>query len=144
MQNQNLKLKILREHFIERGYDVLLIAIFLSFIWHVAWLSVITIAAPRPAGPVRFSKVSFLGPILARGAMELKVRPKERSFLEKRYLDKAGRTSLAAGMAEGLSYAGYEPKKNFDILTSGAFASLVDEAVAGQKLEPGYSAQINE
>lgn len=67
---------------------IFIIAIFLSILWHLLWISIIKVVV-KPAGreSVKFSKVAFLGPVSAISTGEIKAAPKSISFLEKRYRD---------------------------------------------------------
>ena len=114
---------------------IFILAIFLSFLWHIFWLSIIKVVViPNRTEPVKFSKVSFLGPILERSAIELRVEPKDRSFLEKRYLSAIKKLpSTETGTGKDLRE---EPNKDFDFLHDEKLSGLIDEAVGGPKLEP--------
>jgi len=82
--------KVLTRIFHNEGARIFAIAIAISFAWHFFWISTVTIISkPDKNALVKFSKVSFLGPILGKGSMEVQARPKERSFLENRYMDAA-------------------------------------------------------
>ncbi|MFA6141727.1 MAG: hypothetical protein WC738_00335 [Candidatus Omnitrophota bacterium] len=65
---------------------ILIIAVALSLGLHLFWIASIKIVMKSgySGGPVKFSKVSFLGPVYMAGSVELKAPPKEISFLEKR------------------------------------------------------------
>lgn len=66
-----------------------IVAIALSLAWHLLCIGAIKIVvSPGQSRSVKFSKVSFLGPILASSNAEIRLEPKSRSFLEKRYLAK--------------------------------------------------------
>src|SRR3989338_790502 len=63
------------------------LALIFSFAWHIFWLSAVAVVVnPKETGPAKFSKISFLGPILGKGAISVRIEPRERSLLEKRYL----------------------------------------------------------
>ncbi|MDD5421988.1 MAG: hypothetical protein PHT32_01000 [Candidatus Omnitrophica bacterium] len=69
----------------ERGGRIFAAALLISLVWHIFWLSAVKIvAASKEYGPVKFSKVSFLGPILESGSVEMRVAPKSRSPLEQK------------------------------------------------------------
>jgi len=120
------------------GYRIFILAMLASLAWHIFWLSVITITAPTQKAPIKFSKVSFLGPILGRGSMEFRVQPKERSFLEKRYLDKIELSHIKFRSQAKADSDRYEPNKEFDLLHKDKLTDFIDEAVGGPKLEPAY------
>lgn len=110
---------------------VLLIAIGVAFASHLVWLTVFTIVAPRTHSPVRFSRVAFLGPVLERGAMEVRMSPRERTFLENRYLDMMARSAAPDGSAP----AAVLPE-NAASPADARLTDLIVSAVAGTKLEP--------
>lgn len=66
---------------------ILIFAILFSAIWHIFWLSAFkVIVVPKVAKSVRFSNVSFLGPILERGTISVSVSTPERTQLEQKYI----------------------------------------------------------
>jgi hypothetical protein len=111
---------------------ILIIAVAASLAWHVLWLSVCAIVAPNVTQPVRFSRVAFLGPILERGVMEVRVTARERTFLENRYLDLIQRsapetTPLRRGpVTEDLQSDAFNAR----------LVTIIDDTVSGSKLEP--------
>jgi len=120
-------------------YRILILALGVSLLWHLFWLSAVKIvSAPKQHAPVKFSKVSFLGPFLERGAINLRVQPKERAFLEKRYTDLSSGIVGDDTSGEDISARKYEPGVNADSLTERGLVALIDEALSGAKEEPGY------
>ena len=123
------------------GYRILMIAVAISLAWHIFWLSAVKIvSSPMLKESVRFSKISFLGPILPGVSVDLRAAPAERSFLEKRYNRIAGgafykERESAAGISA--RYGGLSALHH----ASPALSSVIDEAVSGDKLEPDYQAQ---
>lgn len=119
-----------------------MIAIAISLAWHLFWMFGVRVAvAPRDAWAVKFSKVAFLGPILERGALEVRLARGERTFLEKRYLE------IARGMAAVTEEAPAMPSLP-DLAESDIYAAvdaellpLMKEAVSSSKLEPAYGAE---
>jgi hypothetical protein len=117
---------------------IFVIAIIASAVWHIFWLSIVNVVAvQKESSAVKYSKVSFLGPILERGALEVRIEPSQRSFLEKRYLDLAekdvtiGDVSVIAG--------GKEPEgKDYFALSDEKLSGLIKDAVSASKLEPAY------
>lgn len=111
---------------------ILILALFASLLWHLLWLSAIRVASPTVREPVKFSKVAFLGPVLDRGAMEVRVSPRERSFLENRYLSLI---QGASSVKDDICCGKFAENK-----TSRAFNEkliyLIDEAAGGPKVEP--------
>ena len=116
-------------------------ALAVSLVWHLFWLSAVKVVTePANRKAIKFSKVSFLGPFLERGAINLKVQPKERAFLEKRYLKAAGDSIGYAPQHEGTAYK-YEPDGRTHILNDRSMAGLIDEALTAPGPEPDYSAE---
>jgi hypothetical protein len=119
---------------------VLILAILISAAWHIFWVAAVkVVAAPSKTGAVKFSKVSFLGPILNRAALELRIEPIERSPAEKRSLLWA-QSAAAAGL-DSLKRDSEEPETN-DFYSAGekGAPSLIKKAVSGPKLEPAFPA----
>lgn len=125
-------LKILKD-------PVFKLALIASAALHIFWLSVVTIVVtPKESRPVKFSKVSFLGPISERAGLDVGIEPRERSLLEKKYLsDIKWRSSFEAVAREFADI----PKKGTDISKEGRLVSLIEDAVGSPKLEPIYIAQ---
>lgn len=122
-------------------YRILIAAMLISLFWHLFWLSAVKIVtAPGATKPIKFSKVSFLGPILERGAIELGLKPHDRSFLEKRYplitydmLNRPGQTGGA-----DLEYGTLD---DIRFHSDNKLEGLIGEAVRGDKLEPVYDTE---
>lgn len=118
------------------GFRVLAIAIAISLACHILWLALIRIvSSPIPKSAVRFSKVAFLGPILAGVTMEVRVSPAHRGMLERRYRKIMGEISYDPGAPREASIVGYESRVIND-RTSHGLSAIIDDAVAGKKLEP--------
>lgn len=132
-----ISVKAIFKVFNDEGRRIFLIAILASLAWHVFWLSTITIVSrPEAGGSVKFSKVSFLGPILGKGSMELQAAPPERSFLEKRYLA-ASRGLLPQGEQGWSGRAdSYEPGNDAYHLKDDRITAAIDKALGSEKLEP--------
>jgi hypothetical protein len=117
-------------------YKILSYAILASLVWHLFWLSAVKVVVSKPPqAALKFGRVSFLGPILSRNAIELKISPRQRSLLEKRYL-----AELEDIMTSPLQYGpgrrpGYDAKAS-PIVSDRDIKRFVEEAVAGAKLEP--------
>jgi len=120
------------------GYRIFVLAILFSFAWHVFWLSAIkVVAAPLGPSQARFSKVSFLGQILAKVGLEVRAQPAPLSLLEKRYLAasaRPGKGSEQTMQVQGAKYEGRDASWEAD----GKMVYLVGEAVSGAKVEPDY------
>jgi len=122
-------------------YRVLILAILFSAVWHLFWLSAFTVViVPKTAKPVKFSGVSFLGPILDRGALSVSVAPRQRSPLEERYLTEIEKPPLITmgGCAQDrFVEAGLGES---DLNTSNAgFIGLAIAAIDTDKMEPPRS-----
>lgn len=113
------------------------LAIMISIAWHIFWISMVNVVVTsEETNPIKFSKVSFLGPILERGVLELKIRPRERSFLEKRYL------LVISKLDEGET-AQHAYQTNWNIKIDGLkkkndtkLTHFIEEALGGLKIEP--------
>lgn len=123
------------------GYHIFILAITISAAVHIFWLSVIKVVVmPSRMEPIKFSKVSFLGPILERGSMEVRVQPKSLSYLEKRYLANIDSISGQGNRGAKELKAKYDRlDRDFGLLSNEKLAYLIDEAVSGLKSEPLYS-----
>lgn len=117
---------------------VFMSAILASVLWHVFWLSMITVVVvPNRIEPIKFSKVSFLGPILERTPMELGIKPVERSSLEMKYLSRIDRidiplnnSNIAGRLREETSLA--EPHS----VIHSNLTDLIEQSLSGSKIEP--------
>ncbi|MFA6078346.1 MAG: hypothetical protein WC779_01175 [Candidatus Omnitrophota bacterium] len=121
------------------GSSIFLYAIIISFVWHIFWLSAVSIVAtPKDRGVLKFSTVSFLGPILERGALEVRMKRDQLSFLEKRYL--AMVESIARSFEWNKNEAGMNEaqEKNFSVSGDAKLAIYIKEAIGASKLEPAY------
>ena len=116
-----------------KKYKILIAAIGISLGWHLFWISAINVvASPIPAKVIKFGKVSFLGPMAARSGMEFKLSPRQRSFLEKRYLSRLDAVAQGRVISVDSGYAGYEPESQAESGITGFIAN----AVGGSKAEP--------
>ncbi len=133
--------KVLTRIFHNEAARIFAIAITISLVWHLFWISTITIIAkPDKNAFVKFSKVSFLGPILGKGAMEVRARPKERSFLESRYMEAkapAARDFEENMISGGRDYDGSPDRYNS---RNESISMLIDGAVNAEKPQAGYGA----
>ena len=124
------------------GYRILILAILFSFAWHVFWLSMVkVVSAPVRVSQAKFSKVSFLGSILARVGLGVRSQPAERSLLEKRYIalfGKSERPGLKTDLALGGKYDGDSGSAGND---GGKMAYMIDDAVSKPKVEPDYGSE---
>jgi hypothetical protein len=118
---------------------LLISAIIFSAVWHIFWLSAVTVVVvPKAEKRVKFSSVSFLGPILDRGVMTVSVAAGERTPLEKRYLSYV--EDLFIGEREELSGNSYAEARLNDTALFSQDDRVLDLAISGldgNKLEPG-------
>ena len=125
--------------FKDEGWRIFAIAILASLAWHLFWLSTIAIVSnPANTRSVKFSKVSFLGPLLGKGSLDLQARPKERSFLEMRYLGESRRLSQMPMQAIVTATDKYEGGNDAYHLRDERMIAFIDDALSGEKLEPSY------
>jgi len=120
-------------------YRIFALSILASLLWHLFWLSTIVIVS-RPDGaiPIKFSRVSFLGPLLGKGSMVLQARPKESSFLEKRRFETIGRLPKQPGTAANPAIDRYEGGDDIYHLRDERMVASIDDALSGAKFEPSY------
>ncbi|MDD5135948.1 MAG: hypothetical protein PHX20_00495 [Candidatus Omnitrophica bacterium] len=131
--------RILPKLFKEESYRIFMFAILVSLAWHLFWLSTISIASrPEGASSVKFSKVSFLGPLLGNSTMELQARPKERTLLEKRYADAVNRLSGNPIPELGLFADRYESGNDAYHLRDERLTASIEDALIGERFEPSY------
>ena len=119
---------------------VLLLAIIFSVVWHLFWISSLTVvAAPHDARPPKFSDISFLGPILGQSVFGLSATTHERSIPEKRYLSEIANLSvLSMGNLEKDFYIEADMASGTDIFESDdILTNLAMSAIDGNKMEPG-------
>ena len=124
-------------------YGIFALAILLSLVWHIFWLSAINIVVmPNRTKAVKFSRVSFLGPLLTKGVMEITAKPKEQSFLEKRYVSSLDNVVYRQAALSKALYARYYEEGD-GRRPSGAekLKYLIDDSVSEPKLEPVYKAE---
>lgn len=71
-----------------RQNRILISALIFSAVWHIFWLSAFTVVVvPKVKKSVKFSNVSFLGPILERSVLNVNISGHDRTALEKKYFD---------------------------------------------------------
>lgn len=125
--------------FKDESYRIFAIAIIISFFWHAFWLSTVSIVSkPDSVSAIKFSKVSFLGPFLGKGAMDLRARPKERSLLEKRYLEAFDKLSQYPIADISTAIAQFEPDKGAYRSRDEGMIILIDESLTDEKPELAY------
>ncbi|MFA5142700.1 MAG: hypothetical protein WC522_00845 [Candidatus Omnitrophota bacterium] len=128
---------MLQKFFRNDAHRIFAIAILISLAWHLFWMATITIVSGQPgASQVKFSRVSFLGPLLGSGTMELQARPKERSFLEKRYSAAVSRLSIKGPAVPGAPADKYENDVYAGHSRDERIIALIADALGSEKLEP--------
>ena len=119
---------------------VLLSALIFSAMWHLFWLSaLIVVVVPKDAKPIKFSSVSFLGPILEASMLAVSSTVHERSIPEKRYLSEMENLSTPIReRAVSDAYTEADLNVGTDIFESDEIlAGFVISAIDGNKMEPG-------
>lgn len=117
---------------------ILISAVLFSAMWHIFWLSAFTIAAvPKVEKTVKFSNVSFLGPILEKGVLNVNIKARERTSLENSYL-----ASIATQSALGGENPLYDDHvlPPLDIISRGndeKLTALAVDKIDTDKIEPG-------
>ena len=117
---------------------VLLFAILFSAIWHIFWLSAFkVVVVPKVNKSVKFSNVSFLGPILDKGAFSVGMGAHDRSASEKKYLASIEAPSALAG--ENISRDDYVLPPFYANIPGNddKFISLAVSRIDTDKIEPG-------
>ena len=137
--NRITAVKTLSKIFKDEGWRIFALAILASLIWHLFWFSTIAIVSnPINARSVKFSKVSFLGPLLEGGSIGLRAKPKERSFLETRYIDETHRLLQRPGQAITATAYKYENGNDAYHLRDEKMIMFIDDALSGENPEPSY------
>ena len=118
--------------------SVLVSAIIFSAIWHLFWLSALTVVVvPKDTKPLKFSGVSFLGPILEESMLKVSVAVHERSASEKRYLSDIGSSPILTGdETDSDIYTKTGIDAETDPEFDGTITSLAILSIDGNKLEP--------
>lgn len=118
---------------------VFIFAILLSLLMHIFWIAAVKIVATHPASErVKFSKIYFLGPILEHGMLEVRIEPRQRGLLEKRYLRCVD--ALAAGSGAREAHGGCADRAGEASFrgAEGDLPAQVKDSVSGPKLQPSY------
>ncbi len=122
-----------------QGNNIFLYALIASFVWHVFWLSAVSVVVtPKDRGTLKFSRVSFLGPILERGALEVRMKRDQLSFLEKRYLGMIENMAVATEWHKKKADIKEAPEKKISASSDAKLAIYIKEAASASKLEPSY------
>ena len=122
---------------------ILILAVAGSLAWHVLWLSLIKVSSAEvPADNLGFSKVSFLGPILGGGAVELRVAPAEMSLPEKRFMNYVGEIADTSAIRQERPRTGFaDARRPRAASYDKNLTNLIDSAISGSKLQPAQAAQ---
>lgn len=128
----NIKIKISKDR-------VFIYAILFSAIWHIFWISSVNVVVvPKAERKVKFSGVSFLGPILDKGILKVSVEPRERTILEKRYLADIERLSLRmVDITANDNYAEAGLSEGAYSVNDEEWTALTIASIDTQKIEPG-------
>lgn len=120
-------------------YRIMAGAVMFSLAAHLFWVSAVRIE-PYEAqdGPVRFSKVSFLGPIVEIGPIEFNLSPRAGSFLERRYMEEAGSRLAPPAMAAQDDYALDRSDRYFGASSEMSIIRQISGVLAESKPEPSY------
>lgn len=122
---------------------ILIIAVAVSIVLHIFWLSVVKVVfVPSKTRSGKFSKVSFIGPILESGMFEVRIEPRQRDFLERRYLKSV--EGLPAAPSEAWMQNPYtrgSADTQFTRINDAQLTELIADAVSGPKLEPDYGSE---
>lgn len=118
---------------------ILILAVFISLLWHLLWMSVIKIVAkPAGYGPLKFSSVAFLGPASGTAPGEFKLTPRALTFLEKRYRDnlmKIAGDEISKNPVAG-RYERYNSVTVPAVPNDGLAAYFIEKALERPKPEP--------
>jgi len=121
------------------GYKVLILAVLFSFAWHLFCLSIFRIGFfPEKTEKAKFSKVTFLGPILNKSNLKVQAQPSPRTFLEKRYVARLHKGVAAFQPTVSPDSLRREGEPAPDRTTDGALVSLIDNAIGRVKAESDY------
>ena len=121
------------------GYKVLTLAILFSFAWHLFCLSIVKIGFfPEKTEKTRFSKVTFLGPILTKSNLKVQAQLSPRSFLEKRYVSRLHKGAAAFQATAGMDALRGEVEPASDRAIDGTLVSLIDNTIGKVKAESDY------
>jgi len=121
-------------------YRILMLAIAISFLWHMFWLFAIKIVdRPSQIETVKFSQVSFLGPILGGRGFGLRIKPQDRSFLEKKYFNSIGNIANASQVRMPPAQLRYDADKSSFRPNDRMISSYVRQSLESQKIEPDNS-----
>ena len=130
---KNFNIKFLKKE------HALFLALIISLSCHILWFSLISVKPPAVGQhPIKLSNVSFLGPLLKAGSFEVKVRPKERSLLEKRLEGRVGNLleSVIHRSKTDITRKQPLPGKELFIRTDRMAAGSLPDILAVSKREP--------
>ncbi|MDD5495630.1 MAG: hypothetical protein PHP46_00845 [Candidatus Omnitrophica bacterium] len=119
---------------------IFVLAILFSVVWHLFWLTAVKVViTPGKMKQATFSRVSFLGPILERGAMEVRIERPQSSVLEKRYMEDLEEIRVDVGtFRAGRPAVGEDDTKDAFGSSAKRLHPLIIDAVSGTKAEPNF------
>lgn len=125
--------------FKDEGYRIFAFAIAASLLWHLFWIFAVAIVSkPDSARQVKFSKVSFLGPLLGKSSMDLQARPKEPSFLENRYLGLVNNLPEKTGPGMCVFMDKIDYTDDAYHLRDERMIAFIDDALSADTIRPSY------
>ncbi|MFH1996593.1 MAG: hypothetical protein ABIJ27_06295 [Candidatus Omnitrophota bacterium] len=128
-------MKRILDHVARFAKNSLWTAIALSAAWHIFWISTIkVIERPADIAAAKFPKVFFLGPILSKGLIDVRVETRSQTFLERRF-SKAVLSREDFGSRDVAAL--YEDERPA-IADDGALSRLIEEALGKTKLKPEF------
>lgn len=121
---------------------ILIAAIALSLGVHLFWLCAIRIvAAPAEASRARFSRVTFLGPILSTARTTVTAARSSRSYLEVRYAGRSVKAVPEPARDAAVRDVRHDGISGTNSAAETRYVGLVGSAVEKQKVEPDYGAE---
>lgn len=124
------------------GGKVLAIAILLSLCWHLFWILMIkVVSAPALPSHAKYSKVSFLGPLLTKVTLEVSDRMPERSSLEKIFFEHSGSDTSWVKLVASDTRSRYVNLGRQNSALDKEMVRMTAASLGDQKAEPDYPAE---
>ena len=124
------------------GYRILIAAVVFSLAVHLFWLSAVKIVvSPGLTAHAKFSRVTFLGPILTKVNTEVRAERARRSYLEERYAKRLAKPAPAFGQEAGPRDARHDGRTDGNSAAETRYVNFVGAAVEKAKVEPEYGAE---
>lgn len=124
------------------GRKILAAAIALSLAVHLFWLCALRIVvSPGQSAHAKFSRVTFLGPILTAARTEVTAARRERSYLEDRHYRRLGRAAVGPRGSLEEPEERRECASDANAAAEAKYVVLVGSAVEKAKVEPEYAAE---